>query len=642
MEASYSSVPNLFQPHISRVLYFGVSWADVLRVGVTARDWNDWSLGLERLGDELAKNAEDAASEGRQVTAAGIAMHAAAYFHYAQFKLFPEDPSKSRLQAKLRNSYRTAAPHLSPPALRWSVPFGGTVLAGYLRMRHPNAPLVILLNGLDSTKEVELHKFGEIFIHRGMNILMLDGPGQGENLRSISLISNFELAISEVIDALAEHSPAAIGIFGVSFGGHLAVRSAALDRRIKACVSLSGFYDASIFGFLPESAVAALRHACHLKANETVEDVGKYFSLEPLRNRMDRPLLIVHGSADNLIASAQIEAMRDWASGFGRVMLLQGAEHVCTSKFVTLLPEIGDWMRSHLGDGPCVNEREHERGVMVLDERQDSGPGQSSPMLVDLSVCLDRNQSERVPVVIRRVDHLEGAGHMCDVFDISRDLLPHGLGWASEVLTASTHAGTHMDAPWHYGPMCREQPSRTIDQIPLQWCYGPGVVLHLEHKEDGTEITPGDLKEALAKIQYELCPGDITFVYTGASRYWGSPDYLRKGAGFGRDGILWLTTRGVRVIGTDAWGIDRPFEYMRNEYHRTRDPAVVWPAHFAGRDTEYCQLEKLSNLDKLPAVGFTVACFPIQVAQASAGWVRAVAIINAKQSNPSGASAMRL
>jgi kynurenine formamidase len=82
-----------------------------------------------------------------------------------------------------------------------------------------------------------------------------------------------------------------------------------------------------------------------------------------------------------------------------------------------------------------------------------------------------------------------------------------------------THSGTHVDSPWHYGPLCEGKPSQTIDQIPLEWCYGPGVVLDMRHKEPGSEITVDDLKIALEKIQYTLKPLDIVMLQTGADKY---------------------------------------------------------------------------------------------------------------------------
>lgn len=250
-----------------------------------------------------------------------------------------------------------------------------------------------------------------------------------------------------------------------------------------------------------------------------------------------------------------------------------------------------------------------------------------APRFIDLSVELDDTPSERVPIRVRRVDHRTGAKEMAAIFGVAESQFPDGLGWAGEEVNLITHSGTHMDAPWHYGPETGGRPACMISEVPLEWCYGPGVVLDFRHLEDGAEITPPDLEKALRRADHELRAGDIVLLMTGCDAYWGAADYPEHGSGLGRDGLLWLTGRGVRVIGIDAWGMDRPFAAMKQQYERTGDAGAIWPAHFAGREHPYCQLEKLANLHALPAKGFTVLCFPVKVARAGAGWARVVAMI---------------
>jgi kynurenine formamidase len=55
---------------------------------------------------------------------------------------------------------------------------------------------------------------------------------------------------------------------------------------------------------------------------------------------------------------------------------------------------------------------------------------------------------------------------------------------------------------------------------------------------------------------------------------------------------------------------------------------LIWEGHKAGREIGYCHLEKLHNLEALPAKGFTVSCFPVKVQGGSAGWTRAVALMD--------------
>jgi kynurenine formamidase len=106
----------------------------------------------------------------------------------------------------------------------------------------------------------------------------------------------------------------------------------------------------------------------------------------------------------------------------------------------------------------------------------------------------------------------------------------------------------------------------------------------------------------------------------------GQPGYLDAGVGIGREATLYLLERGVRVVGTDAWSWDAPFKYTRERFAATGDASIIWEGHKAGRDIGYGQMEKLANLECLPAHGFQVSCFPYKIRHASAGFVRAVAI----------------
>jgi kynurenine formamidase len=117
-------------------------------------------------------------------------------------------------------------------------------------------------------------------------------------------------------------------------------------------------------------------------------------------------------------------------------------------------------------------------------------------------------------------------------------------------------------------------------------------------------------------------------VNTAAGEAYGSEDYVSKGCGMGREATLWLTERGVRVVGTDAWSWDAPFVHTARRWARTADPSIIWEGHKAGREIGYCQIEKLTNLDKLPPTGFLVSCFPFKIKAASGGFTRAVAILD--------------
>jgi kynurenine formamidase len=132
----------------------------------------------------------------------------------------------------------------------------------------------------------------------------------------------------------------------------------------------------------------------------------------------------------------------------------------------------------------------------------------------------------------------------------------------------------------------------------------------------------------LERIGHQLQPLEIVVVNTSAGIAYGQSDYVAKGCGMGREATLFLLERGVRITGTDAWSWDAPFVHTKQKYLATKDASLIWEGHKASRKIGYCHIEKLHNLESLPAKGFTVSCFPVKVRGGSAGWTRAVAIID--------------
>jgi kynurenine formamidase len=150
----------------------------------------------------------------------------------------------------------------------------------------------------------------------------------------------------------------------------------------------------------------------------------------------------------------------------------------------------------------------------------------------------------------------------------------------------------------------------------------------MRHKPRGSAVSIDDLQKALVKIKYKVKPWDIVLIQTGADKLWGKAEYFEAGCGMTRDSTIWLIEKGVRVMGIDAWGWDRPFWALREEFARTGDKSLLWAAHYAGIEKEYCHIEKLANLDQLPRpFGFKVACFPVKLTGGSAAWSRVVAIL---------------
>ncbi len=251
--------------------------------------------------------------------------------------------------------------------------------------------------------------------------------------------------------------------------------------------------------------------------------------------------------------------------------------------------------------------------------------------MIDISVALDSGIASDPPFMRPEIEyetHEETVDQICDFFPgLTADQLPDREAWAIEWVKLTTHNGTHVDAPWHYhSTMDGGKRAIAIDEVPLEWCFQPGVKFDFRHFEDGYVVSAADIETELDRIGHTLAPLDIVLVNTAAGARYGADDYVSRGCGMGREATLYLTGRGVRICGTDGWSWDAPFIHTKARWEETGDPSIIWEGHKAGRDVGYCQIEKLGNLEALPDDGFMVSCFPVKIKGASAGWTRAVAI----------------
>jgi kynurenine formamidase len=235
-------------------------------------------------------------------------------------------------------------------------------------------------------------------------------------------------------------------------------------------------------------------------------------------------------------------------------------------------------------------------------------------------------------------DHERGAEEMGFVFIKLKpeEHLPDGKGWATETITLGTHSGTHMDAPWHFAPIqdkeIGQHKAMTIDKFPLEWGMGALIILDCTNFEEGYVMSPEDIDLKLEEINHKLQRGDILCVHTNAPKYYGTKEYINHGVGVGKEATLHIIRQGVHVVGIDAWSWDAPFtltakKWKKSVKEKNPNTSIIWEGHFAGIDLGYFQMEKMINLDKVPPTGATIYCFPVKIARASAGWVRAVATI---------------
>lgn len=196
-----------------------------------------------------------------------------------------------------------------------------------------------------------------------------------------------------------------------------------------------------------------------------------------------------------------------------------------------------------------------------------------------------------------------------------------------DLVTASTRAGTHMEAPYRFGPVCAGSDAKTIDQIPLEWCIGPAVVLDVSSGPRELTVDIAELKNALSRVGHSIRAGDFVILRTGAEAHFdGDPNFAEAGRGLNRESFLWLLEQGVRLIGTDAETLDRPMSAMLKDF-AAGDRAALMPVQLAAREREHVQVLKLGHLAGLPrATDLTLFAAPVKIEGAGSGWARAAVL----------------
>ena len=251
--------------------------------------------------------------------------------------------------------------------------------------------------------------------------------------------------------------------------------------------------------------------------------------------------------------------------------------------------------------------------------------------IVDLSKPIQFNKKDPwfMRVKIKHKPHKKSQ-LLIRLLGLPKKLFPKNFnGWADDTIKQmGVHATTHIDAPWHYSETVNGKKAKTIDEIPLDWCYGEGVVIDMKHKADFDPITVHDIKNFLRNENITLQPDQIVLIKTGRDIYNGEKDFHTKGTGMSAEATRWLIDQGIRVMGIDSWGWDLPLPYLIKKAKETNNPDLFWEAHLVGQEKEYCHMEQLVNLDALPYSGFKIAVFPLKIVGASAAPARVVAMLD--------------
>lgn len=272
-------------------------------------------------------------------------------------------------------------------------------------------------------------------------------------------------------------------------------------------------------------------------------------------------------------------------------------------------------------------------------------------MIIDLSAAINEEQSGRSKTKIKRVPPHKTGYYTGGMYVFQKGLsriqffirallyvtrikalsgkdFMNNRGLTIQFISTSTHSGTHLDAPMHMGYQHNGSGEYSIDKVPLEWCYNDGVLLDFSKNAPRT-ITVEHIEEKLKETNTKLKPFDIVIFNTGASEYRSTDRYFEDYPAISPDSVTYLYEKGIRIFGTDAWGIDPPGAPEISKYLKSNRKGNLFPAHMKGMKLDIIHMEQMSNLNQIPNnQKFKVACFPVKILGGDAAWCRAVAITN--------------
>lgn len=333
----------------------GVDFNDFQRVTEPLKRWDDWCAAWSAAGAEHARLAGEAEAEGFYVSAGQHYVQAAMLYHFGKFMFFHRPEEHRPAHEEVVRLYGCGLPYYAFPGERVEIPYeGADRIPGILRKpwHDPRPPVVILVPGLDSVKE-EMHFYGDDFLRRGMAVLAIDGPGQGEMEFDHAMRHDYEVPIGRVIDYLATRrdlDASRIGLMGVSLGGYYGIRAATFEDRLRAVIALAiGYRLADYFDRVPILTREAFIHRLHTKTPEEARKRLEAFDLEGVVGRLRSPVLVIMGRQDRLFPAEDTEQMVRDANGRAELLMYEEGNHVCNNIPYKYRPRQADWMQRRLG-----------------------------------------------------------------------------------------------------------------------------------------------------------------------------------------------------------------------------------------------------------------------------------------------------
>jgi dienelactone hydrolase len=332
----------------------GVALNDFEEVTAGVERWEDWCSAWSAraaLHEEIGRKI---LAQGHNLSAGEHLTRAAVCYHFSKFVFVVDYEQMKSAHKKAVECRNLALPLLSPPGERVAIPYEGGHLYGNLRKPKGAArsPVIVMCMGLDSAKE-EMDSNESVFLARGMATLTFDGPGQGEGEYDFAIRGDYEAVVKAVVDFLETRSDVdagRLGLWGVSLGGYYAPRAAAYEKRVKACIALSGPFDwAEFFDKLPDLTRDTFRVRAKARTDAEARAHAATLTLKQAAKEITCPLFVMAGKLDRLVPWQEAEKLAAAASGPVVRCFIEDGNHVANNRVYRYRPQSADWMARQLG-----------------------------------------------------------------------------------------------------------------------------------------------------------------------------------------------------------------------------------------------------------------------------------------------------
>ncbi len=349
-------VEKVFHVWTPRFLRVGVLREDINHLAARIDTWNQWAAEWMKVAEVHEELAETWRNLGEELSAAEAFQRASMYYHISAFVYFRDLELHNRGYRKMIETYERSIDLLGGAIEKVRFPFEDIELVGLFSK--PSAvdspPVVILIPGLDSTKEGR-HSGRHGFLARGIAVFSIDGPGQGEMSLSTHIRPDYEAPVAAAIDYLETRDDvdsSRIAVVGSSLGGYYAPRAAAFERRIQACIAISGVFKQQSRG---REVMAPTREAYmhYLGASSQAEaaELKNRLSLEGLAQNITCPLLVIGGKDDPLVHWENQQRLFEAASGPKELHLFDEGNHSCQNIPHKVMPLQYLFLKNHLVEG---------------------------------------------------------------------------------------------------------------------------------------------------------------------------------------------------------------------------------------------------------------------------------------------------